>query len=93
MARHFAELGRIHFAHCRNIKRTGIRKFVETPHPSEYGDVDMRAVLRALDDSGFGGPIRSDHGRMIWGERGRPGYGLYDRALGAAYLNGLWEGL
>ncbi|MDP2680942.1 MAG: mannonate dehydratase, partial [Rhodoferax sp.] len=31
------------------------------------------------------------HGRMIWGETGKPGYGLYDRALGAVYLNGLWE--
>jgi mannonate dehydratase len=30
---------------------------------------------------------------MIWGEAGRPGYGLYDRALGATYLYGLWEGL
>ncbi|MCL2653568.1 MAG: mannonate dehydratase, partial [Propionibacteriaceae bacterium] len=29
----------------------------------------------------------------VWGERGRPGYGLYDRALGIAYLNGLWEAL
>ena len=29
---------------------------------------------------------------MIWGEQGRPGYGLYDRALGAMYLQGLWEG-
>ncbi len=28
---------------------------------------------------------------MIWGETGKPGYGLYDRALGAVYLNGLWE--
>ena len=26
---------------------------------------------------------------MIWGETGRPGYGLYDRALGAVYINGL----
>ena len=26
-----------------------------------------------------------------WGEKCRPGYGLYDRALGAVYLNGLWE--
>ena len=34
--------------------------------------------------------IRPDHGRMIWDEIGRPGYGLYDRALGATYLN-LWE--
>ncbi len=30
---------------------------------------------------------------MIWGETGRPGYGLYDRALGATYINGLWEAL
>lgn len=22
-----------------------------------------------------------------------PGYGLYDRALGACYLNGLWEAI
>ena len=29
---------------------------------------------------------------MIWGEHGRPGYGLFDRALGAMYLQGLWEG-
>ncbi len=28
---------------------------------------------------------------MIWGETGKPGYGLYDRALGAVYLNGLWK--
>ncbi len=27
------------------------------------------------------------------GEIGRPGYGLYDRALGATYLNGLWEAI
>lgn len=93
MARHFAGRHRIHFVHCRNIKRTGYRKFIETPHPSEYGDVDMRATLKALLESRFDGPMRSDHGRMIWGEHGRPGYGLYDRALGAAYLHGLCEGL
>ncbi len=34
-----------------------------------------------------------DHGRMIWGEVAMPGYGLYDRALGATYLNGLWEAI
>jgi mannonate dehydratase len=85
--------GRIHFAHCRNIKRSGPRSFQETPHPSEFGDVDMRAVLGALHDTGFAGPIRSDHGRMIWGETGQPGYGLHDRALGAMYLHGLWEGI
>lgn len=29
---------------------------------------------------------------MIWGEVGCPGC-LYDRALGAAYLNGLWKAI
>jgi mannonate dehydratase len=85
--------GRIHFAHCRNIKRTGKHSFQETAHPSDRGDIDMRAVLSTLRDTGFTGPIRSDHGRMIWGETGQPGYGLHDRALGAMYLHGLWEGI
>jgi mannonate dehydratase len=85
--------GRIHFAHCRNVKWTGAKKFNESPHPSWLGDVDMCGVLTSLHQAGFSGPIRPDHGRMIWGETGRPGYGLYDRALGATYLQGLWEGI
>jgi mannonate dehydratase len=93
MARRLGEMGRIHFAHCRNVRVTGERQFHETPHPSACGGVDLGEVLRALRDTGFTGPMRPDHGRMIWGERGRPGYGLYDRALGATYLQGLWEGL
>lgn len=82
---------RIHFAHCRSVTHTGPRRFHEAPHPT--GDVDLRAVLAALHETGFGGPMRPDHGRMVWGETGRPGYGLYDRALGATYLLGLWEGI
>jgi mannonate dehydratase len=93
MARHLGDMGRIHFAHCRNVRITGERQFHETPHPSALGGVNLGAVLRVLRDTGFTGPMRPDHGRMIWGERGRPGYGLYDRALGATYLQGLWEGL
>ena len=93
MARLFTEAGKIHFVHARNVKVTGPHQFHETPHPGRFGDVDMREVLRALREGGFDGPMRPDHGRMIWGEQGRPGYGLYDRALGATYLQGLWEGL
>jgi len=93
MARRFGGLGRIHFAHCRNVRRTGVRAFSESPHPTEYGNVNMLEVLRALAETGFDGPMRPDHGRMIWGETGRPGYGLYDRALGATYLYGMWEAL
>jgi mannonate dehydratase len=82
---------RIHFMHCRNVKRTGAKQFHEVAHPSRYGDVDMWAVMQALRAVGFDGCMRPDHGRMIWGEKGRSGYGLYDRALGATYLQGLWE--
>ena len=82
---------RVHFVHARSVRVTGPRQFYETAHPD--GDVDFRAVLGALKSTGFDGPLRPDHGRMIWGETGRPGYGLYDRALGATYLRGLWAGL
>ncbi len=93
MVRRLGGMGRIHFAHCRNVRVTGVRRFHETAHPSANGDVDLYQVLRALNDVGFAGPMRPDHGRMIWGETGRPGYGLYDRALGVAYLQGLWEAI
>ncbi len=91
MAKTFAK--RIHFAHMRNVLRTSDRSFNETAHPSQYGSIDMYAVLKSLYEGGFGGFIRPDHGRMIWGETGRAGYGLYDRALGATYLSGLWEAI
>ena len=84
---------RIHFAHIRNIKITGDRCFEEAGHRSECGSLDIFKIIKAYHDSGFDGYIRPDHGRMIWGETGRPGYGLYDRALGAVYIGGIWEAL
>ena len=83
--------GRIHFAHLRNVKVNEAGDFEETAHKSECGSLDMAAIVKAYHDVGFEGYARPDHGRMIWGETGKPGYGLYDRALGAVYLNGLWE--
>lgn len=85
--------GRIHFAHVRNLKYTGEGTFEEAAHLSRDGSLDMFEIMKALYETGFDGPIRPDHGRAIWGEVAMPGYGLYDRALGAAYLNGLWESL
>ena len=70
--------GRIHFAHVRNLQYNGYRDFQEAAH---------------LSADGIDGIIRPDHGRAIWGEVSMPGYGLYDRALGACYLNGLWEAI
>ena len=91
MVRSFCD--RIHFAHIRNVKITGEHSFEEAGHLSSAGSLDMVEILKAYHDCGFDGYIRPDHGRMIWGETGRPGYGLYDRALGAAYINGIWETL
>ena len=89
----FTRRKRIHFAHVRNIKLIKDKDFYESAHPSQYGSLDMYRVMQALHDNGFDGYIRPDHGRFIWGETGRPGYGLYDRALGVTYLLGLWEAL
>jgi mannonate dehydratase len=93
MAKEFSARGRIPFAHLRNIKRLSAQDFDESAHPNSYGDLDLFAIIKALHDTGFDGYIRPDHGRMIWGEEARPGYGLYDRALGVTYLYGLWEAL
>ena len=85
--------GRIHFAHVRNLKFISQENFQEAPHLSSEGSFDMYEIVKALYDIGFDGPIRPDHGRMIWDEKAMPGYGLYDRALGATYINGLWEAI
>ena len=85
--------GRIHFAHVRNLKFNSPDDFEEAAHLSSDGTFDMYEIVKALYETGFSGPIRPDHGRMIWGEVAMPGYGLYDRALGATYINGLWEAI
>ena len=85
--------GRVHFAHVRNLQHNYPGDFEEAAHLSADGSFDMYEIMKALYDIGFDGPIRPDHGRMIWGEVAMPGYGLYDRAQGATYLNGLWEAI
>ena len=94
MVRHFGLMNRIACLHVRNIKHLGAdRCFRESAHLSSTGDLDMFAIMKAVYDTCPDTYIRPDHGRMIWGEVGRPGYGLYDRALGLTYLNGLWEAI
>ncbi|MFA9466735.1 MAG: mannonate dehydratase [Velocimicrobium sp.] len=85
--------GRLHFAHVRNLKFNSKKDFEEAAHLSSDGNFDMYEIMKALHDIKFEGPVRPDHGRMIWDEVAMPGYGLYDRALGATYLNGLWEAI
>lgn len=85
--------GRIHFAHVRNLHHFSPGVFEEAAHLSSDGSFDMYEACKALYDIGFTGPVRPDHGRTIWGEKCMPGYGLYDRALGACYIQGLWEAI
>ncbi|PMS34883.1 D-mannonate dehydratase [Trinickia symbiotica] len=93
LVREFGARGRIHFAHLRNVRTNAEGDFYETSHRSADGSLDMAEIVKAYFEIRFEGYARPDHGRMIWGETGRAGYGLFDRALGAVYLNGLWEGL
>lgn len=91
MAKKYA--GRIYFAHIRQLKYNGDTDFTEAGHLTAAGNLDIYGIVKALVEGGFDGYVRPDHGRNIWGEDGKPGYGLYDRALGAAYLNGLFEAI
>ena len=92
--RHFGEMDRIACLHIRNVKYLGHHKFREAAHLSSAGDLDLFEIVKAVYDTcPHDVYVRPDHGRMIWDEVGRPGYGLYDRALGAVYLNGLWEAI
>ena len=92
--RHFGEMGRIGCLHVRNVKHLGSdRCFRESSHLSSDGDLDMYEIMKAIYETCPDTYLRPDHGRMIWDEVGRPGYGLYDRARGIAYLNGLWEAI
>lgn len=92
MANKYTKQKRVHFVHLRNILYTDdADSFAEVAHYSSCGSIDMALIVKTLVKAGFAGYVRPDHGRNIWGEDGKPGYGLYDRALGATYINGLFE--
>lgn len=85
--------GRINFAHIRNTKHWAPGVFEEAAHYAADGSLDLYAIVKALVDIGYDGPVRPDHGRAIWGEKPMPGYGLYDRALGSQYILGLYDAI
>lgn len=93
MIREFGD--KIFFTHIRNIKRFENGDFMEVSHRASDGDVDTIEVLKAFDEIDYKGYCRPDHGRHLWGEEKtcRPGYGLYDRALGVMYILGAWDTL
>ncbi|KZL92004.1 mannonate dehydratase [Clostridium magnum] len=84
---------RIAFAHIRNVKIYENGDFIETSHRTCDGSLDICDIVKAYHEVGFTGYARPDHGRHIWNEQCRPGYGLYDRALGIMYIWGIWDTL
>ncbi len=85
---------RIAFTHIRNIKHFENGDFSEASHRDCDGETGILEIIKAYHDCGYEGYIRPDHGRHLWGEgpgNVRPGYGLYDRALGVMYMLGAWD--
>ncbi|KEI73408.1 mannonate dehydratase [Endozoicomonas elysicola] len=91
IVRSFAD--RIAFMHIRNVKIFENGDFIETSHRTCDGNIDIYDVVKALHENDYKGYVRPDHGRHIWNESCRPGYGLYDRALGIMYIWGVWDSL
>ncbi len=89
LVKKFAE--RSPFLHLRNVKNFDNGDFIETSHLTSDGSVNLTGVVKHLNDIDYNGYVRPDHGRHIWNEKSRPGYGLYDRALGIMYIHGLWD--
>ena len=84
---------RIFFCHIRQLLLKNDYDFIESGHMTNKGNLDIYQIVRQLVLHGFKGYVRPDHGRNIWDEDGKPGYGLFDRALGACYLHGLFEAI
>ena len=85
---------RVHFMHIRNVKVYDNGDFSEVSHRTQDGTVDITGIMRTLARMNFEGYVRPDHGRHVFGENEtnvRPGYCLYDRAMGAMYLTGCWD--
>ena len=92
MADKYSKMGRIHFAHLRNVCWVDDDySFYESGHYSKDGSLPINEIVKVLVKNNFDGFVRPDHGRNIFGEDKKPGYGLYDRALGCAYITGLFE--
>lgn len=93
LVKKYSFLNKINFAHIRNIKILGDKAFCECSHVTNKGDLDIVEIVKAYVYNDFEGYIRADHGRNIWNENGRPGYGLYDRALGIVYIQGIVDAI
>ncbi|MDR3254665.1 MAG: mannonate dehydratase [Synergistaceae bacterium] len=85
----YASMGRIHFAHVRDVKISEDGSISENAHISPHDSQDVERVLTSFFNAGYKGCFRYDHRRMTVAVDGAPNYGLYDRVVGAMYLTGI----
>lgn len=81
--------GRIGFVHVRDVRGTQ-DDFIET-FPDD-GQNDMLAVFKALVETGYDGPIRSDHAPLLaCDDAANDGYAMGGHIFAMGYLRGLAE--
>lgn len=89
LVKHFGQ--RIHFAHLRDI--SGSPTLFRETFP-DNGPTDMKAVLRAYQEIGYTGLIRSDHVPQLATETGQnDGYGIHGNLFAIGYIKGLMESI
>lgn len=87
--RDFGHEDRIAFVHFRDVRGTP-EKFVETFH--DEGQTDMLACMKAYQEVGYSGVMRSDHVPLLEGDRQVvPGYSDQGRLFAIGYMTGLRE--
>ncbi|WP_167132184.1 mannonate dehydratase [Paramicrobacterium chengjingii] len=87
--RKYGNEDRIAFVHFRDVAGTP-EHFVETFH--DEGKTDMLACMRAYDEIGYSGVMRSDHVPLMSGDtQDVPGYGRISRHFAIGYMTALRE--
>lgn len=80
---------RIFFVHIRDVAGTPTA-FRETFH--DNGPTNMFDLMKAYEEIGFDGPLRSDHVPAMAGEdNGHVGYEMKGNLFGIGYIKGLME--
>lgn len=84
-------IDRTYFVHLRNLKFYEKRNFQEVSHLAEDGNIDIVGLMNVILEKNYKHYLRPDHGRHLFDEECRPGYGMYDRAFGIMYINGITD--
>lgn len=87
----FGEKKKIFFVHIRDVMGTP-KNFRETFH--DNGPTDMYKMMNAYKETGFDGPLRSDHVPTMYGESNEhAGYEMKGNLFGVGYIKGLIDAL